>query len=97
MTENIINGHETPIEIWVRAAKPGGRFIYFTSGPNRQIADAEFKQIREAAMRLSDQGKVDLTQRKLAVDTYEYRATRRSDPPEPMKVKPPKLAGVKWL
>jgi hypothetical protein len=49
-------------------------------------------------MRLSEEGKVFLLQRKLAVDVYEYRAVRR-EPRPVMKEKfpPPKMAGVKWL
>jgi hypothetical protein len=96
MTEKI-NGHETPIESWIVSARPGARFIYFTSGPGRLISDLEHKAIREAAMRLSDEGRVFLLQRKLAVDVYEYRAVVREPRPEKMKVDPPKFAGVKWL
>jgi hypothetical protein len=96
MTDKL-NGHSL-IGPWMQTAKPGDVFIYFTSSRDRQLAQLEFKQLREEAMDLSDNGRIFLTQRKLAIDVYEYRATRREDLPEPkLKPTPPKLAKVKWL
>jgi hypothetical protein len=96
VTENKINGNETPLESWIVGARPGARFIYFTSGPNRSISDLEHTAIRKAAMRLSDEGRVFLLQRKLATDVYEYRAVVRSPRPEKLEFPLPKMAGVKW-
>lgn len=84
------------IELWARDALPGSIRVYFISAPGRLIGDLEHKAVREAAMRLSDEGRVSLFQRKRATDRYEYIMVRRSAPRERMKVEPPKMAGVRW-
>ena len=63
-------------DYWLATAKPGAAITYFT-GPCLAVGDDETKELAKHIYDLYEDGHIELAQKRLAVDNYQFIAQKR--------------------